>query len=68
MTTERGLRVKDDIAKSPPPDRPTPFDPSFEKKMSKAEDIMARYRNTLHALATRSAAPLHERRQSPPDP
>ena len=31
--------------------RITPFDPSFEKKMAKAEEIMARYRNTLHVLA-----------------
>lgn len=31
--------------------RLTPFDPAFEKKMAKAEQIMARYRNTLHALA-----------------
>ncbi|MHB1541353.1 MAG: AbrB/MazE/SpoVT family DNA-binding domain-containing protein [Steroidobacteraceae bacterium] len=31
--------------------RLTPFDPVFEKKMAKAEEIMARYRNTLHALA-----------------
>ena len=29
----------------------TPYDPRFEKKMSTAEDIMARYRNTLHTLA-----------------
>jgi putative addiction module antidote len=29
----------------------TPYDPSFEKKMKKAEDIMRRYRNTLHALS-----------------
>ncbi len=29
----------------------TPYDPLFEKKMSKAEDIMVRYRNTLHTLA-----------------
>jgi putative addiction module antidote len=29
----------------------TPFDPVFEKKMEKAEEIMTRYRNTLHALA-----------------
>lgn len=29
----------------------TPFDPVFEKKMEKAEEIMARYRNTLHVLA-----------------
>lgn len=31
--------------------RLTPFDPGFEKKMTKAEEIMARYRNTLHALS-----------------
>jgi putative addiction module antidote len=31
--------------------RLTPYDPAFEKKMEKAEEIMARYRNTLHALA-----------------
>lgn len=29
----------------------TPYDPAFEKKMQKAEDIIGRYRNTLHALA-----------------
>ncbi len=29
----------------------TPFDPEFEKKMSKALNIMDRYRNTLRALA-----------------
>lgn len=31
--------------------RLTPFDPVFEKKMEKAEQIMTRYRNTLHSLA-----------------
>lgn len=31
--------------------RLTPYDPAFEKKMEKAEEIMSRYRNTLHALA-----------------
>jgi putative addiction module antidote len=31
--------------------RLTPYDPAFEKKMAKAEDIIARYRNTLHVLA-----------------
>jgi putative addiction module antidote len=30
--------------------RLTPYDPAFEKKMNKAGEIMARYRNTLHAL------------------
>jgi putative addiction module antidote len=31
--------------------RLTPYDPAFEKKMATAEDIISRYRNTLHALA-----------------
>ena len=31
--------------------RLTPYDPGFEKKMAKAEQIMGRYRNTRHALA-----------------
>jgi putative addiction module antidote len=31
--------------------RLTPYDPAFEEKMTKAEEIMGRYRNTLHALA-----------------
>jgi putative addiction module antidote len=31
--------------------RLTPFDPDFEKKMSKAEQIMTRYRNTLRVLS-----------------
>ena len=29
----------------------TPYDPAFEKKMAKAEDIIQRYRNTLHVLS-----------------
>jgi putative addiction module antidote len=29
----------------------TAYDPDFEKKMKKAEDIIRRYRNTLHALS-----------------
>ncbi len=29
----------------------TPYDPDFATKMAKAEDIISRYRNTLHALA-----------------
>ena len=29
----------------------TAYDPAFEKKMKKAEDIVRRYRNTLHVLA-----------------
>lgn len=31
--------------------RLTPYDPAFEKKMEKAEEIMERYRNALHVLA-----------------
>ena len=31
--------------------RLTPYDPAFEKKMTKAEEIISRYRNTLHALS-----------------
>jgi putative addiction module antidote len=31
--------------------RLTAYDPAFEKKMEKAEEIMGRYRNTLRALA-----------------
>jgi len=31
--------------------RLTPYDPLFEKKMRKAEEIMHRYRNALRALA-----------------
>lgn len=31
--------------------RLTSYDPVFEKKMQKAEEIMSRYRNTLHALS-----------------
>jgi putative addiction module antidote len=31
--------------------RLTSFDPAFQKKMEKAEEVMARYRNTLHELA-----------------
>jgi len=31
--------------------RLTPYDPSFEEKMAKAEAIISRYGNTLHTLA-----------------
>jgi putative addiction module antidote len=31
--------------------RLTTLDPAFQKKIEKAEEIMARYRNTLHELA-----------------
>jgi putative addiction module antidote len=29
----------------------TPYDPGFEKRMAVADDIINRYRNTLHVLA-----------------
>jgi putative addiction module antidote len=29
----------------------TPYDPAFEAKMTKAGDIINRYRNTLHVLS-----------------
>ncbi len=31
--------------------RLTPYDPGFAEKMDKADEIMRRYRNTMHALA-----------------
>jgi putative addiction module antidote len=31
--------------------RLTPFDPEFEARLQKADDIMRRYRNTLRVLA-----------------
>jgi putative addiction module antidote len=31
--------------------RLTPYDPGFEEKMAKADEIIGRYRNTLHVLA-----------------
>ena len=31
--------------------RLTPYDPLFVRKMEKADEIMKRYRNTLHVLA-----------------
>jgi hypothetical protein len=29
----------------------SPYDPDFEEKMAKADDIVLRYRNTLQVLA-----------------
>ena len=31
--------------------RLTPYDPAFAEKIEKADEIMRRYRNTLHVLA-----------------
>jgi hypothetical protein len=50
LQTGDGERVF--LIESPDGDyRLTPYDPAFEKKMEKAEQIMGRYRNTLRALA-----------------
>ena len=35
--------------------RLTPYDPGFERKMGKAEDIIGRYCNTLHVLSNGKA-------------
>ncbi len=35
--------------------RLTPYDPAFEKKMAKAEDIIDRYRTTLQFLRSEAA-------------
>jgi hypothetical protein len=40
-----------EMIEAPRDDRLTPHDPEFEKKMAKAEEIISRYCNTLHALA-----------------
>ena len=49
------LRVKKGdslyLTEAPGGFRVTPYDPEFEKKMAKADDIISRYRNTLHVLA-----------------
>jgi hypothetical protein len=37
--------------------RLVPYNPNFEQKMAKAEDIMRRYRDTLHVLALRWHSP-----------
>jgi len=31
--------------------RLTPYDPDFKEKMARADDLIDRYRNTLHILA-----------------
>ncbi len=51
----RRLRTKDGeplfLIEAPNGYQLTPYDPAFEKKMATADDIMDRYRNTLHVLA-----------------
>lgn len=39
------------LTETPDGYRLSPYDPGFEEKMTKAKDIMSRYRNTLHVLA-----------------
>ena len=39
------------LVESPDGYRLVSYDPAFKAKMKKAEDIIGRYRNTLHALA-----------------
>ena len=39
------------LTETPDGYRITPYDPDFEAKMKKAEEIMSRYRNTLRELA-----------------
>ena len=39
------------LTKAPDGFRITPYDPEFRRKMAKADDIINRYRNTLHVLA-----------------
>ncbi len=54
MLARMNLAKGDSIYAIETPDggyRLTPYDPGFAEKMDKAEEIMRRYRNTLHALA-----------------
>jgi putative addiction module antidote len=39
------------LTEAPDGYRITPYNPDFEAKMAKAEDIIGRYRNTLRVLA-----------------
>ena len=54
MLTRMNLSKGDSLYAVEAPDgsyRLTPYDPGFANKMEKADDIMRRYRNTLHVLA-----------------
>lgn len=54
MLARMGVAKGDTLYAIEAPDgsyRLTPYDPAFARKMEKAEDIMRRYRNTLHVLA-----------------
>jgi putative addiction module antidote len=54
MLTRMNLTKGDALYAVETPDggyRLTPYNPDFVKKMEKADDIMRRYRNTLHVLA-----------------
>ena len=39
------------LTEAPEGYRLSPYDPAFEEKMAKADDIIGRYRNTLRVLA-----------------
>jgi putative addiction module antidote len=54
MLTRMNVRRGDSLYAVETPDggyRLTPYDPSFAKRMEKADDIMRRYRNALRVLA-----------------
>jgi putative addiction module antidote len=54
MLARMNLAKGDSLYATETPDggyRLTPYDPAFVQKMEKADDIMRRYRNTLHVLA-----------------
>lgn len=54
MLARMGVAKGDTLYAIEAPDgsyRLTPYDPAFVAKMEKADDIMSRYRNTLHVLA-----------------
>ncbi len=55
MLARLGVAKGDALFVTETPDggyRLTPYDPGFAARMAKADDIMRRYRNTLHVLAT----------------
>jgi putative addiction module antidote len=54
MLARMNLAKGDAIFATEAPDgsyRLTPYDPGFVAKMEKADEIMRRYKNTLHVLA-----------------
>lgn len=54
MLARMNVAKGDSLYLSEAPDgsyRLSPYDPGFAAKMDKADDILRRYRNTLHTLA-----------------